>query len=108
MSTPALEVRPVPERRNRGKRTLLSLKLACLALYGSAIVATAGGLPARWSEPLVVVSLVVLAVHTLEVPFALNGIRRDSRAFASGLLFTLLFGALHWLPSTQRARGRAQ
>jgi len=91
-----------------GGRTLLILKLGCIALYASALASMAGKLPTTFSGPLESFALVVLGVHALEVVFALRPIRRYRHGFALSLLLTLLFGALHWLPLTQRSRDRTQ
>ena len=99
---------PLSKPWHDGGRTLLILKLACIALYASALAAMAGRLPTAFSAPLEIFALVVLVVHALEVAFALAPIRRYRHGLALSLLLTLLFGVLHWLPLTQRARDRAQ
>lgn len=79
-----------------------ALRGLCLLAYVAALAHLAGWLPAAWLSRAPLLAAVLLVVHTAELPFALKHLRRDHRPLAQGLLLTLLFGVLHWLPLARR------
>jgi uncharacterized protein YhhL (DUF1145 family) len=103
-----VSLRPRQAKTQRRGRALLILKLACLALYASALAGTTDMLPTNLAGPLEAFALVVVVVHALEMVLAFRSIRRYPHGLALSLLLTLLFGALHWLPLARRAGHRPE
>jgi uncharacterized protein YhhL (DUF1145 family) len=78
------------------------LKMACLTVYAMALAGLAGWLQDELARTVQVITLVALFLHALEAPFVLAYLRRDQSPLAVGVLQTLLFGVLHWMPLTRK------
>ena len=66
-----------------------------VVLYAFALVLVLEG---QWAHRVVRLSLMVLAVHVLELPLAFHALKGRPRQLGRVIPATLLFGALWWLP----------
>jgi uncharacterized protein YhhL (DUF1145 family) len=78
------------------------LKASAVVIYLMAVIAVFGVLPAGLASALKMVAGVLLALHVLEVLFALRYIKRHQGPLIDSIALTLLFGFLHWLPLARR------
>ena len=81
------------------------LKAGCLVIYGLAIAGVAGLLPPAWSDIVQKLALLLLVVHLLELFFVFKHVRRYQGPLAVSVLFTILFGLLHWMPLAKQTKG---
>jgi uncharacterized protein YhhL (DUF1145 family) len=83
-------------------------KIVCLLFYGAALLSLFVAMPASVAMVLQYGTLLLFAVHCIEMVVALRYIRLYEGPLAISLLLTLLFGFVHWMPYKKRAlRGSA-
>ncbi len=86
------------------------LKLACLVNYAVALAGLLGWLPptlAGAGSIAQVATLVLLAIHSLEVVLVFKHVRSYPGSLAASIVLTLAFGLLHWMPLA-KASARAK
>lgn len=76
----------------------LIIKLALLALYAAALAGFAGLLPPGLASRLQNITLIVLAIHVIEMAVMFKHVKRYQGPLVISMLLTLLFGLLHWKP----------
>ena len=81
------------------------LKAACLVIYALALAGLAGVLPPGLASGAQMLSILMLAVHLLEMLFAFRFLHLWRGPLAASMLLALLFGVLHWGPLARQARG---
>ena len=74
------------------------IKTVLLATYGLAIVSLFAAMPFDAGPMLRRVSLILLAIHLLELAFVFKHVRLYKGPLAMSIVLTLLFGLLHWKP----------
>ena len=74
------------------------VKILLLAAYALAITSFWVGMPFDAGPMLRRVSLVLLAIHLLELVFVFRHVRLYKGPLATSVMLTLLFGLLHWKP----------
>ena len=84
------------------------LKLALLGLYAAALAGLAGLLPAGAADKLQNISLLLLAIHAVELLVMFKHVKRYRGPLAMSMLLTLLFGLLHWQPLAKQAKADNQ
>lgn len=82
----------------------LILKLSLLGLYAAALAGFAGLLPTGAADRLQNISLVLLAIHAVELLVMFKHVKRYRGPLAVSILLTLLFGLLHWQPLAKQAK----
>lgn len=80
------------------------LKVACGAIYVTALAGHAGLLPDAIANPAQILAGSLLVVHALELIFVMKHVRRYPGALAVSVILTLLFGLLHWKPIADQRR----
>lgn len=73
-------------------------KTVLLATYGLAAISLLVTMPFDAGPMLRRVSLVLLAIHLLELVFVFRHVRLYQGPLATSIVLTLLFGLLHWKP----------
>jgi uncharacterized protein YhhL (DUF1145 family) len=81
------------------------LKLGCLVIYGLALIGLAGVLPPALASAMQMLTILMLAVHALELLFAFRFLHLHRGGMAASVAFALLFGVLHWGPLARASRG---
>jgi len=76
----------------------LIIKLVLMVLYAAAIASFAGLMEPALASRLQNISLIVLAVHLIELVVMFRHVKRYAGPLAASVLLTLLFGMLHWKP----------
>ena len=84
------------------------LKALLVLVYGLAAVSLLGVLPADLAQLLQRVSLILLAIHVVEVLLMFKWVRLYRGSLAVSILLTLLFGLLHWKPIADAHRPTAK
>ena len=77
------------------------LKIACLATYALALASWLGWLPpalAGAGGTAQNASLVLLAIHALELALMFKHVRSYPGSLAASVALTLVFGLMHWKP----------
>ncbi|MFL6658730.1 MAG: hypothetical protein ACJ8GW_11695 [Massilia sp.] len=74
------------------------LRGLCLLTYGLALCAAPLGLSAQSILAVRALAVLLLVIHLIELPFVMPHVRRYRGPFGLSVLFTLLFGLLHWMP----------
>ena len=86
---------------------LALLKLGCLALYALGLAAFAGVVPAPFAIVFEGITVALLAIHVLELPFVWKALRAAPGSLAGHVGQALLFGVLHSLPLLRAQRAPA-
>lgn len=82
------------------------LKTLLLATYALAIASLLLPLPFDAGPMLRRVSLILLAVHLLELVFVFRHVRLYKGPLGTSMVLTLLFGLLHWKPLADADKAR--
>ena len=82
------------------------LKTLLLATYALAIASLLLPLPFDAGPMLRRVSLILLAVHLLELVFVFRHVRLYKGPLGTSIVLTLLFGLLHWKPLADADKAR--
>ena len=75
-----------------------ALKALCVVFYLAAVASLFGVFAAPAAFMLQVMSLLLVAVHALELLFVMPLVRRWPGPLGLSVLLALLFGVLHWKP----------
>ena len=78
-------------------------KAGTLVFWGAAALSVLIPMPPSVATVLQYGALLLLVVHMLEVPIAWRHIKLYQGPLAVSILFTLLFGFVHWLPLKRSA-----
>ncbi len=90
----------------RGNHVNRFVKSLLLATYALAIASLLVPLPLDAGPMLRRISLILLAIHLLELVFVFRHVRRYKGSLATSTVLTLLFGLLHWKPLADAAKAR--
>jgi len=83
-------------------------KIITLAFYAAALVSLYVTWPPLLENILQIGTLILFAVHVIEVVVSFKWIKLYEGPLAVSILLTLLFGFVHWMPYKRRAgQGRA-
>ncbi len=82
------------------------IKTVLLATYALAIASLFAPMPFDAGPMLRRVSLVLLAIHLLELVFVFRHVRLYKGPLATSIVLTLLFGLLHWKPLADAQKAR--
>jgi len=82
------------------------IKTVLLATYALAIASLLVTLPFDAGPMLRRASLILLAIHVLELVFMFRHVRLYKGPLATSIVLTLLFGLLHWKPLADADKAR--
>jgi uncharacterized protein YhhL (DUF1145 family) len=80
-------------------------KIGVLVFYGAALLSLFLDFPPLLESVLQIGTLVLLAVHAVEVLVCLRWVKMYEGPLLLSILFTLLFGFVHWMPYKKRFEG---
>ena len=81
-----------------------TFKLLLIGTYALTIVSLFGVMPADLGHLLQRISLILLAIHAIELLVMFKTIRTYPGPLAVSVVLTLLFGLLHWKPLADAQR----
>lgn len=82
---------------HRQARFWMALNGALLLWYGLALVMSLLGFP--WTHPVILSTLLILAIHVLEIPLAARLLASQRPATLRMVVGTTLFGLTWWVPA---------
>lgn len=80
-------------------------KASLLVLYALALAALLVPLPWGIGPVVQKIAVITLAIHVLELLFAMKHVRAYPGPLFTSIALTLLFGLLHWLPLAKQHKG---
>ena len=82
-------------------------KLAVLLIYAASLASLFIAMPVGLATSLQIISLLLLVTHTLECVVCWRYLKLYQGPLAMSIVYTLLFGFVHWLPLKKQAQAQS-